>query len=77
MIRVLIGTNTNRKTVTVDPSMTIKKVLEKNNVDYSVGGVHLDGESIMGAELNKTFTEKGIDSDCMLISVVNAKGGNC
>lgn len=75
MIRVLIGTNTNRKTVVIDPSKTIKEVLEENGVDYSTGGIHLDGESIGGAELNRTFAEKGINSDCMLISVVNAKGG--
>ena len=29
MIRVIIGTNTNRKSITVDPSRTLKDFLEK------------------------------------------------
>jgi hypothetical protein len=75
MISVLIGTNTNRKRITVDPSRTIKSVLEENRIDYSTGGIHLDGLAIGGEGLNKSFTEHGITEDCILISVVKGDGG--
>lgn len=75
MISVLIGTNTNRHRVTVDPSRSIKSVLEENNIDYSTGGIHLDGLAIGGEGLNKSFTEHGITEDCILISVVKGDGG--
>ncbi len=75
MIQVLIGTNTNRKRITVDPSRSIKSVLEENHIDYSTGGIHLDGIAVAGADLNKSFTEHGITEDCILISVVKGDGG--
>lgn len=75
MISVLIGTNTNRHRVTVDPSRSIKSVLEENNIDYSTGGIHLDGLAIGGEGINKSFTEHGITEDCILISVVKGDGG--
>lgn len=75
MISVLIGTNTNRHRVTVDPSRSVKSVLEENNIDYSTGGIHLDGLAIGGEGLNKSFTDHGITEDCILISVVKGDGG--
>lgn len=75
MISVLVGTNTNRKRITVDPSRTIKSVLEEQNIDYSTGGIHLDGLAVGGEGLNKSFTDHGITEDCILISVVKGDGG--
>lgn len=77
MIKVRIGTNLNRKEVMVDPNTTIKAVLEENEIDYSVGGIHLDGMSIAGAELNKSFRDFGIAEKCTLVSVVKSDGGHC
>lgn len=75
MISVLIGTNLERKTVLMNPDKIIKDALEENNIDYSRGGVHLDGESLTAADLNKTFADKGITSDCILVAVVKSDGG--
>lgn len=75
MISVLVGTNTNRKRITVDPSRTVKSVLEEQHIDYSTGGIHLDGLAIGGEGLNKSFTDHGITEDCILISVVKGDGG--
>lgn len=77
MIKVRIGTNLNRKEVIVDPATTIKTVLEQNEIDYSVGGIHLDGMSIAGPELDKSFRDFGITEKCTLVSVVKADGGQC
>ncbi len=72
MIRVTIGTNTNRKSVTVDPNRTIKSVLDENEVNYITGTLHLDGATLQPGEINKTFTDFGITESCYLISVVKA-----
>ena len=75
MIKVIIGTNTNRKQITVDPSRTLKEVLEENNIDYSRGGIFLDGLAVGGGELSRSFTEHGVQEDCILTSVVKGDGG--
>ena len=75
MIKVTIGTNLNRSSIMIDPSRTIKSVLEENNIDYARGGIHLDGLAVAGEELNKSFSQHGISDECMLISVVKADGG--
>lgn len=75
MIQVLVGTNTNRKRVTVDPNRTLKSVLEEQAIDYSTGGIHLDGMAVAGEGLNRSFRDHGITEDCILISVVKGDGG--
>ena len=75
MIKVTVGSNLGRKSVMVDPSRTIKSVLEENNIDYSTGGIHLDGLAISGDALNKTFTQHGINDECILVKVIKADGG--
>lgn len=75
MIKVIIGTNVDRKQITVDPSRTLKSVLDENGIDYSRGGIHLDGLAVGGEGLNKSFTDHGINEDCILIAVVKGDGG--
>ena len=36
MIKVTIGTNTNRKSITLNPDTTIREALEANNIDCVV-----------------------------------------
>ena len=73
MIQVTVGTNTNRRRVNVDPNLTIKEVLEQNNVNYSATTIHLDGAPLNAAEINSTFTDLGIDSDCYLLSIIKCE----
>lgn len=75
MIQVTLGTNTDRKVVTVDPARTVKSVLEENNIDYSRGGIHLDGTCLKADALNKSFSENGVRESCILISVIKGDGG--
>ena len=75
MITVTIGTNLNRSKVIVEPGTTVRTLLEDNNIDYSVGGIHLDGMSIAGGDLDKSLRDYGITEKCTLISVVKADGG--
>lgn len=76
MINVTIGTNLNRTKTMVTPNTTIRTLLEEYDIDYSVGGIHLDGMSISGSELDKTFADFGITEKCTLISVVKSDGGS-
>jgi hypothetical protein len=72
MIKVTIGTNTNRKAVNVDPNRTIKSVLDEQNVNYATGILQLDGATLQPGEINKTFADFNITESCYLISVVKA-----
>lgn len=72
MISVTVGTNTDRRRITVDPSMTIRQVLDEQGVNYSVANVHLDGVSLQLGDMDKTFADLGITESCFLIAVVKA-----
>jgi hypothetical protein len=72
IIKVTIGTNTERKTVTVDNNESIKKVLTDNAVNYASCVIHLDGMPLNVSELNGTFADLNITDECSLLAVVKA-----
>lgn len=76
MIQVTLGTNTDREKILVDPSKTIREVLEENHIEYASGAVRLDSSPVSGSELDKSFEEHGVSEKCYLIVVVKANGGH-
>jgi hypothetical protein len=72
MIQVTIGTNTNRSKTTVDPTMTLRALLDEKEINYSVATLHLDGCTLQPGDLDKTFADFGITESCYLIAVVKA-----
>jgi hypothetical protein len=70
MIKVLVGTSTQKKNVIVEEGDTLKEVLDNNEVDYSVAQVYLDGATLQPGDLDKTFKDFSITESCMLIAVV-------
>ena len=72
IIKVTIGTNTERKTITTDNTKTIKQVLTDNDVSYNSCVIHLDGLPLSVAELNSTFESLNITNECSLLAVVKA-----
>lgn len=74
MISLTIGTNTERKTVLVEPETVLADVLAANNVSTTSAAIHLNGSLIPGCELNETLADLGIedDTEAMLIAVVKA-----
>ena len=70
MVKVLVGTSTEKQNVVVPESKTLKETLQENNVDYSVAQVYLDGATLNSGELEKTFEDFDIKEECMLIAVV-------
>lgn len=69
MISVRIVTNTNRKTIVIDPNYTIRQALEANEVNYAETPVYLDGSPLQAGDHDKTFAEIGITEKCILTAV--------
>lgn len=75
MIKVIVGTNTNKETLIVEASRTLRSVLEEAEVNYSGGTLNLDGAPVKIGDLDKTFTEIGITEKCYLINIVKSDSG--
>jgi hypothetical protein len=75
MVRVNLGTSTDRRNVTANVTDTLKKTLTDNGVNLTNATVHIDGALAQASELNKTFADFGIadGSDVSLIAVVKAQ----
>ena len=72
MISVCVGNNLGRTTVIVDSINTLRRVLESNNIDYSLGMTSLDGSTLRAGDLDKTFEDFGITEKCYLLQTVKA-----
>ena len=74
MINLTIGTNTERKTVIVEPTEVLADVLADNAVNVASAAIHLNGSLIPGCDLEETFEDLGVEdgSQAMLIAVVKA-----
>lgn len=72
MIKVTIGNNMSRHSITIDENETLRTALEKENINYSIGMTSLDGCTLQPGDLDKTFADFGITSACFLINVVKA-----
>ncbi len=72
MISVVIGNNMGRSTSIIDSSTTIRKALENNDIDYSLGMTSLDGSTLRAGDLDKTFEDFGITEKCYLLQTVKA-----
>ncbi len=81
MLNVTIGNNLKRFRFNLDPNTTIRQALEdtasETGIDYTMGMLSLDGSTVSGSDLDKTFAEHGYTGElnhdkCFLISVVKA-----
>ena len=72
MIKVIVGTTTQRYDKMYALDSTLRKILEDNNVDYSVAQVMLAGANINAGDLDKTLADFHITEKCMLTAVVKA-----
>ena len=72
MIKVIVGNNVERKSDIVEPTATLRQVLEANDIDYTRGVMHLDGASLAAGDLDNTFADFGITEKCFLLNVVKA-----
>ena len=72
MIRVIVGTTTQRVEKNYSPATTLREILEDNAVDYSVAQVMLDGASLQAGDMDKTLSDMNRTENCMLVAVVKA-----
>lgn len=77
MINVTIGNNLNRNRYNLDPNTTIRQALERAGIDYGTGMLSLDGATIGGSDIDKSFAALGYTGEpghdkAYLISVVKA-----
>lgn len=70
MLEVFVGTNTTRHKVSVDPSRTLRDVLESEGVNYQTTTVHMDGSALKPGDMDKSFADLGVTEKCYLIAVV-------
>lgn len=76
-VKVVVGNNVKRETVIVDSTTTLRTVLEEVDIDYTRGGMHLDGATLTPGDLDKTFSDFGITEKCYLLNVVKADNAAC
>lgn len=70
MITVTVGNNLSRTSNIVDPAITTPRmILDGAHIDYSMANVHMDGESLGAANMDKSFEELGVTKQCYLIAV--------
>ena len=72
MIKVIVGTTTQRNEKNYTAGTTIRTILEDNAIDYSVAQVMLDGVNLQAGDMDKTLADMNITEKCMLIAVVKA-----
>lgn len=72
MIRVIVGTTTQRNEKNYSAGTTIRTILEDNAVDYSVAQIMLDGANLQVGDMDRTLADLNITEKCMLIAVVKA-----
>lgn len=72
MIRVIVGTTTQRNEKNYTAGTTIRSILEDNAIDYSVSQIMLDGASLQPGDMDKTLADMNVREKCMLVSVVKA-----
>lgn len=70
MLELIIGTNTDRNRVVVSPTSTLRQALEDNDIDITVGTLHMDGVTLRPGDIDKTFSDFGITTKCSLVNVV-------
>lgn len=72
LLRFMSATMSTVIPVTVESTSTLKEVLQNERIDYTRGTMHLDGSSLRPGDLDKTFDDFGINSQCFLLNVVKA-----
>ena len=72
MIKVTLSNNTNRVTVLVPETDTIKDTLQNNNIIIGAGTLSLDGMPLGAGDINKTFAQMNITDSCFLVSIVKS-----
>lgn len=69
MLKITVGTNTNRKTVMVTEDTTLRQCLEENDINYATGQTSLDGCVLQPGDMDKTFAAMHVTEKVYLVCV--------
>lgn len=69
MLKITVGTNTNRKTVMATEDTTMRQCLEENGINYSAGQTSLDGCVLQPGDMDKTFADMHVTEKAYLVCV--------
>ena len=69
MLKITVGTNTNRKTVMVTEDTTLRQCLEENDINYATGQTSLDGCVLQPGDMDKTFAAMHVTEKSYLVCV--------
>ena len=76
MVRVIVGTTTQKSEKNYPSDTTIRHILEDNAIDYSTSQIMLDGASLKTEHMDSTLAQLNKKEKCMLIAVVKAANAN-
>jgi len=76
MIKVVIGTTTERKEVIVEETSTPKEILEDAEIVYEVAQIFLDGGMLTPELMNKSLGDQGVGETCRLIAVIKTNNSH-
>ena len=74
MVRVIVGTTTQRQEKNYPANTTVRTILEDSAIDYSVSQIMLNGSNLEIGTMDKPISDLGFDlsKPIMLIAVVKA-----
>ena len=72
MFTLTVGSNIDRQKVPCELTSTPRQALEDNEIDYTVGTIHLDGCTLSRSDLDVPFADLGITTKASLIVVTKA-----
>ena len=75
MIRITLGTATERNTKIVEETSTIRQILSDNNMPTSGQTFHLDGVPLTSEEMDQPLSELVTADEALLICVPAQKAG--
>lgn len=69
MIKVIYGSNVDRKSDIIDENMTVRQFLDSKDFDYSTGSMHMDGVALEPGDMDRTFKSLGVTERCFLLRI--------
>lgn len=71
-IKVTFLNNVSKQSFMVESTTEIQEFLNENELNYGFGTVHLNGETLLEEDFEKTFEDFGVTDECFMMKVKNA-----
>jgi hypothetical protein len=69
VIQVIIGTTASRRTINVPASMTIREILEQEDIQYQTKSITMDGVAIGISDFDRRLESLGVRDKTHLLAV--------